>query len=713
MGQHSKNNEIIYSFLEASTPMLEEIEEIIHALKVDPQNSQLLNSYFRLLYSIKGTANCVGLVNIPKFAQKYGECIGKLQWQQTIISPEILEALSKGLDHLKHLYTEAHHGRLENEEDNNFDFEQNFSSFFNKRNLVSQSNEKIGVPINVLDKFMELSSQFTVLRNTLTKSAMELEQRYYGDKEIEIMVDSLAEMHKVSSTLQNDISEMRKINMDVIYKSLRCIVRDTSKDAGKNVDFKISGEDLKIDTSISKMLGSVLSQILRYTIDNSLEKPDVRSAINKNESAVIQVKSYEESDNIIIEVVDDGAGLKISDIKEKALEKGLYNQDQLSAMSEQKIMSLVFEPGYLTSTNDDSVRSQLDSFSGKIIIESRENHGTKFVIINPIPRSVLIIKSLMIKFSESIYSIPLDSVAEVVCLEDFKDSKVLHNIENSLIFRHHDELLPLVDLGKSINNDKNVEHDQVMNVVIVKDEGLKYGIIVDEIMDIEEIVVKKMSPHLKKSDFFMGVTFIGHGDLSLILDLGAIAKNANIHCNENTNSEHHFKQVVVQNDNMEFMQFSLRHSNNYAFPLAAINRLEEFKTADIEYSGSIPLVRYREEPLPLLFIERQLGMCPVEDNIATYYPDIVKVIVVNLHNKIYGIVVDQIVDIGITAAQVVTDNIDRDGFLGTVFINEHTITILDVNYLISNYLDFEGQTSEKEYEEVYIDAEEWYGDKAA
>jgi two-component system chemotaxis sensor kinase CheA len=318
----------------------------------------------------------------------------------------------------------------------------------------------------------------------------------------------------------------------------------------------------------------------------------------------------------------------------------------------------------------------------------------------------------MIKFCGSIYSVPLDQVAEVVSLEDFKESKVLHNIEDSLILRHHDELLPLVDLSKVIAKDNHIDQENVLKIVIVKSEGFKYGIIVDEIMDIEEIVVKKMSEQLKNSEYFMGVTFIGRGELALILDLAMIAKKAEIHHTETLSTDNKYIKEVVQNNDMEFMQFNFRNSKNYAFPLVAVNRLEEIQTADIEFSGAIPLVRYRDDSLPLLFIERQLNMCAETDSLVSYYPELVKVIVINLHNKIFGIVVDEILDIGTTSEQVQTDSIDREGFLGTIFIGNNTVTILDVNFLVEHYLEFEHNLVEKEYKATHIE-EDWHAKKAA
>ena len=722
MSEPINNNEVYFSFIEASTPILEEIEEIIHQLKSDADATMLLNTYFRLLYTLKGTAQCVGLKSIPKFAQTYGELIGKLQWQQTILTPDILDALTNGLEQLKYMYAQARLGNFEVDAGGGIEIKEATSLAPKAAQHQEPSHDKIGVSVNVLDKFMELSGQFTVLRNTLIKSAAELEQRYYGDKELEVMVESLTEMHKVSTTLQNNISEMRKIGIDTIYNSIRRIARDSATSLGKHVEIRVEGEELKIDTSVSKLLSNALVHMVKNSIDHGIEMPEKRLSAGKNKVGNLHLKSYEDGDNIVIELSDDGNGLSVARIKEKALEKNLFTAEQLSQMSDQKVFSIIFEEGFSTApavtdmSGDgcgmDIVKSSIENAGGKILIDSHEGMGAKFILIVPIPRSILIIKSLMIKFCRSIYSIPLDQVAEVVCLQEFKDSKVLHHIENSLILRHHDELLPLVDLSKMIGGENDLKQEDVLNVVIVKSEGYKYGIIVDEILDIEEIVVKKMSEQLKNSQYFMGVTFIGRGDLALILDLKMIAAKAEIkHADMSANNNKYLAEVT-QTDRMEFMQFNFRNSKNYAFPLNVVNRLEEIKTMNVEFSGAIPLVRYRDDSLPLLFIERQLGMCPVVDSMVTYYPDILKVIVVNLHNKIFGIVVDEILDIGTTDQHVETESIDREGFLGTIFIADKTVTILDVSHMVEHYLSFEHEAAEKEFNETHIE-EDWHLPKAA
>jgi two-component system chemotaxis sensor kinase CheA len=580
-------------------------------------------------------------------------------------------------------------------------------------------DDKIGISVSVLDNFMELSGRLTVLRNTLIKSATVLEQRYFGDSEIEIVTDSLGDMHKVSSILQNEISEMRKVSLQTVYKPLRRVVRDSAKTLNKNIDLVVEGDELRVDTSIGKALSNSLVHMIRNSIDHGIELPEKRVEAGKSNTGLIYLKSTQDGENIIVELSDDGNGLNLNRIKQKAIEKNLYTEDQLKTMSDQKIFALIFDSGFSTAqqvsdisgrgVGMDMVRNSIESTGGNIVIDSKQGVGTRFVLTLPIPRSVLIIKSLMIKSDDAIFSIPLDEVGEVIRLEDYQNCKVLHDVEGCLLLSHHFQLLPLVDLSKVLHGKNRYHQMDVMNIVLVRGDGFKFGIIVDEILDIEEIVVKKMSQHLKNANCFLGITFIGHGALALILNLQAIGEKAHVKFDDEVGMVTHLpaKKIV---DMQEFMQFNFHQTKNYAFSLHLVNRLEEVSSQDIEFSGAMPIVRYRGVVMPLLFIERQLGLCSVNKSIMELYPTIVKVIVVDLHNKKFGIVVDEILDIGLTPSDIVTENVDRAGFIGTIFIAEKSVTVIDVHYLIDHYVEFEKRVQEEEfskanYEEKYLEDE--------
>jgi two-component system chemotaxis sensor kinase CheA len=698
--------EMITSFIEESYPMLDEIEDLILNLENDPHDTQSLNTYFRLLHTIKGTSSCVGLISIPAYTHKYEDLVTKLKNNDIVVSQKAIDALLIGLDELKIMFNAIKDGGdVEFEVDSKVHiFDEDYSSekilqvkkaeseldSLPVVDLAKTDEEKINVNVGVLDEFMELSGELTVLRNTVLKSAMKLEQKFTADRDVEVLSETLDEMHKVSSLLQFQITEMRKVNMESIYKPLKRVVRDACKSLGKEIEFETLGGGLRIDTSLAKVLNGALIHLIRNGVDHGIETPSVRKKAGKESEGSITLKSFEEGENIIIEIEDNGNGMDVERIKAKALENELFTVNELDRMSDQRIFSLIFESGFSTAAEVtdisgrgvgmDMVKSSVTNIGGKIHINSKLGEGSKFTLILPIPRSVLIIKSLMISVANNNFCLALEDVNEVVNYCGEKDGEIIHKVEGGIVLRHHEELIPLIDLAEELN----IDHSRVgsdINIVIVKGDGFKYGIIVDQIHDIEEVVCKKLCDHLKTISCFQGATFVGDGEMAMVLDLFGLAEHSRIVFEtEEDDFEDHYNTF---SSDMEYMQFNFQEKNNYAIPLEKVVRLEEFSSDQVEKSGSLNLIRYRESILPLLDVEKQLGFYLGSDDFRS--KEILKVIVVNRDDSTFGIVVNDIKDIGVSNEEINFITTDRKGIKGTVYIDESTVNVLDVDFLIETY----------------------------
>lgn len=695
--------EMVSSFIEESYPMLEEIEDLILTLETDPHDLQALNTYFRLLHTIKGTSSCVGLKSIPNYTHKYEDLVTSLKNNEINLSQKVIDTLLVGLDELKKMFNS-----IKDCQEVEFDistkikvFDQDFSDEevitvgtagekVDSEEIAKTAEEKIHVSVGVLDDFMELSGELTVLRNTVLKSALKLEHKFSADRDVEVLSETLEEMHKVSSLLQYQITEMRKVSMESIYKPLKRVVRDACKNLGKEIDFLTEGENLRVDTSLAKVLNGALIHLIRNGVDHGIEMPDVRVESGKEGKGKILLKSYEEGEHIVVEIEDNGNGLDPQRIKSKALENKLFTHDQLNKMSEQRIFSLIFESGFSTAhavtdisgrgVGMDMVKSSVKNIGGKIHIHSKLGHGSKFTLNLPIPRSVLIIKSLMVSVNGNSFCLPLEDVSEVVNYCGKKDGEMIHKVEGGIVLRHHEWLLPLLDVG-SILGIGNARKGTEMNIVIVKGEEFKYGIIVDEIHDIEEVVCKKMSDHLKNIPCFQGATFVGDGEMALVWDLFGLAEMANVKFD--VDDESFDLDVEECTSIQEFMQFRFLEKLNYAIPLERVVRLEEFKKERIEMSGNISLIKYRDDVLPLIDVESLLNFNQGGQSFRG--DEILKVIVVSRGQSQFGVVVHEIQEIGTTEEEVDYSTTDRDGIQGTVFIDNKTVNVLDVEYLIENF----------------------------
>jgi len=705
-----EEREMVQDFLDETSPMLEEIEELILALEDDPHDERAINTYFRLLHTIKGTASCLGLESLAGYAHHYEDLITKVKNNELSVNQAVCDVLLKGFDYLKTMYDCETNGKVYpfNVDEVIKIFDADFKSGGTPSTEVSsdvsegqtqkadtskkaEKEERITVPVDRLTEFLELSGELTVLKNTIFKSLVKLTQKYQGDHDIEMLGETISEMHKVSSLLQNQIGEMKKINIESVFKPMRRVVRDASKACEKEINFVAEGGDLKVDTSVGKLLNNVLVHMLRNSVDHGVEKPEVREERGKDPVGNVTLNCYETGEDIFVEITDDGGGIDKDFIAQKAIEKGLYTQDEINSMSDNRIYNIIFDSGFSTAekitavsgrgVGMDMVRSSIEEMGGKILIDSELGKGSKFVLVIPIPRSILIIKSLSVKSLDMSFNIPLDSVAEVVNFDIEKNGESLHDIEGSKVLRHHNALIPLVNLGSTLGD--NVEYEDRFNIVIVKGDGFKYGLVVDLIEDIEEIVVKKLNHPLNQSVLFMGATFVGDGELSLILDLEGIAKEKSLLGNEEEEDlTSVFGNGFSSDSRKEYMRFKMGDMENYCLPLDSVNRLEVIERKSIEYSGSRAIVRYREGGLPLYVIGDKLNLMKTEPFDKVEVPELINVIVVQEGEKLFGLVIDEILDIASSTSEINDDVVDRDGLLGTVFIDEKIITVVDVKHLI-------------------------------
>ncbi len=696
--------DMIRSFVEESYPMIEEIEDLILQLEDDPNDINCLNTYFRLLHTIKGTASCVGLVSLPNFTHKYEDLVTELKHGHIKVNNQIIDILLSGLDVLKNMYHSISSGEsfefdieseikifdLENIKKNSLtdvnqdpDFESTSEAKI-KKSSKKEEEEKLGINISLLDDFMELSGEITVLRNMVLKTVSKIESRYQGDRDIDVLSESLDEMHKVSSLLQNQISEMRKVNLSSIYRPLKRVVRDTSKKLGKDVELKLVGEELRVDTSVGRVLSNTLVHLVRNGIDHGIETIVERKAIGKPVTGNLEIRTEIDNDYINLHIVDDGNGIDPEKLKHKAIEKSLCSEEELNTMTKQKILALIFNSGFSTAeqvtdisgrgVGMDMVKSSIESIDGRIYIDSNVGKGTTFFVQIPIPRSVLIIKSLMVKIGGAQFATPLDDVAEVI---NINEKNKLEYINDSLILKHSNTLIPIIDLRCSFNeNDCHKDYEE-KSVVIVETEAYRYGLLVDQVQDIEEVVVKKLVNKLQQENvMFQGATLIGDGEMALIFDLEKIAQYHSIHVEDAEKDFDFAKEEVFVNFHEEFVLVDLWNTkSDYCIPLKNVSRLEEFKLSDIDYSGNLPIYRYRDNFLPIVF-----GNSIDGHNVK--YPEELNVVVINSNGSQIGLVVESIVDI-VRSKENIDSLFKTSRFIdGTLFIDGKTLSVLNCEVLV-------------------------------
>ena len=390
--------------------------------------------------------------------------------------------------------------------------------------------QTIRVEVKRLDHLMNLIGELVLGKNRLLKIYDDVEERYEGEKFLEELNQVVSSLSLVTTDIQLAVMKTRMLPIAKVFNKFPRMIRDLSRDLGKQIDLEISGEETELDKSIVEEIGDPLVHIIRNSCDHGIEDPETRKAMGKPEKGLVQLKAYNEGNHIVVEIVDDGKGLDADMLKSKSIEKGIITEREADAMSEKEAFGLIFKPGFSTAatvTNVsgrgvgmDVVKTNIEKLNGIIDIESEVGKGT--VMKLKIPLTLAIIQSLLVGTQEEFYAIPLASVLETVRvpIDD------IYTIDGKNVLRLRDEVLSLVRLSDVFGVEKVFDGGDHTYVVIIGVAEAKLGIIVDTLVGQEEIVIKSMGDYLQNIPGIAGATIRGDGRVTLIIDVGAMMEMA-------------------------------------------------------------------------------------------------------------------------------------------------------------------------------------------
>ena len=390
--------------------------------------------------------------------------------------------------------------------------------------------QTIRVEVKRLDHLMNLIGELVLGKNRLLKIYDDVEERYEGEKFLEELNQVVSSLSLVTTDIQLAVMKTRMLPIAKVFNKFPRMIRDLSRDLGKQIDLEISGEETELDKSIVEEIGDPLVHIIRNSCDHGIEDPETRKAMGKPEKGLVQLKAYNEGNHIVVEIVDDGKGLDADMLKAKSIEKGIITEREADAMSEKEAFGLIFRPGFSTAakvTNVsgrgvgmDVVKTNIEKLNGIIDIESEVGKGT--VMKLKIPLTLAIIQSLLVGTQEEFYAIPLASVLETVRvpIDD------IYTIDGKNVLRLRDEVLSLVRLSDVFGVNKVFDGGDQTYVVIIGVAEAKLGIIVDTLVGQEEIVIKSMGDYLQNIPGIAGATIRGDGRVTLIIDVGAMMEMA-------------------------------------------------------------------------------------------------------------------------------------------------------------------------------------------
>ncbi|MCH8520548.1 chemotaxis protein CheA [Glycocaulis sp.] len=529
-----------------------------------------------------------------------------------------------------------------------------------------RTQSTIRVNVDVLETLMTTVSELVLARNQL--------HQIVRDTEDSALKTPLQRLSSVTAELQDGVMKTRMQPVGDAWKKLPRIVRDTQQDLGKKIRLIMEGEDTELDRQVLELIKDPLTHMVRNSADHGVEMPDVRAANGKAETGTIRLSAYHEGGAIIIKIADDGAGLDPEKIRAKAMEKGLATADELASMSEQQIQRFIFAAGFSTAAKVtnlsgrgvgmDVVRTNIEQIGGSIDLHSEVGKGTTFAI--KIPLTLAIVSALIVKSGEARFALPQLAVRELLRVGP-GSAHTVESMNGAKMIRLRNRLLPVVSLNGVLG--KAESGDGTLNgyVVVIEATGRKLGVVVDDVLDTEEIVVKPLSAQLRNISIFSGATLLGDGSVIIILDPNGLS-NELAHSGEEVVSEDEASAQAAAADRQRLLLVRTGEDDVKAVPVSLITRLEEFEASAIEVSDARHVVQYRGRLLPLAHASgvdefKREGRHPV--------------LVFSEEGRAAGVAVEEILD-------VVEETLDlqmgseRPGVIGSAIIKGRATEVLDI-----------------------------------
>jgi two-component system chemotaxis sensor kinase CheA len=382
--------------------------------------------------------------------------------------------------------------------------------------VVSQT---IRVNADKLDKLMNLVGELVINRTRISELSNNLK--------IDDLSASVSLMGNITTDLQEIVMKLRMVPIEQVFNRFPRLVRDISKTFGKEINLIITGKETEIDRIVIDEISDPLVHLIRNSLDHGLETPAERINTGKSSKGTLELSAFNEGDNIIIKVVDDGRGIDPEKIKAKAIQKGIIDKEAAAKLAEKEILELIFRPGFSTmdvatdisgrGVGMDVVKQKVTALGGNVQITSKTGIGTTMTI--SLPSTMAIVQALLIKIGKEIYATPLNYISEVIDIEQ----KQIKNIQNKEVIVLRGNTLPLVRMNKVLQVPDYMETpDQMLTVVIVKSQNTMVGLIVSELIGQQEVVIKPVSKKLCSEDYISGATTLGDGKVALILNVNAL-----------------------------------------------------------------------------------------------------------------------------------------------------------------------------------------------
>jgi len=710
--------EALSEFLSESYENLEQVDEELLLLEHEPADPEIIASLFRTVHTIKGTSGFFDFGRLETLAHAGEALLSKLRKDELPLENIHIDALFQMVDAFRSILDSVQENRTEGSGDNSelvellsnlrtshdemqhnplqaADAQTHDTSSEKEKTAPRTSESTVRVNVGTLDILMNLVGELVLTRNqlleqykhTLSNDDMSAQQR----------------LNELTRELQDIVMKTRMQTLNTIWRKLPRIVRDLAQSLGKEVELEMVGGETELDRTILSAINDPLTHLVRNAIDHGLELPEERRACGKSATGKLTLSAYYEGDLINIEVRDDGAGINVKDTKKKAVDSGLITQAQADSMGIRTAMNLVFSPGFSTAkqvTNVsgrgvgmDVVLTNIEKLGGSVELDSEKGKGTLFHI--KLPLTLAIVPALVLTSNGQRYAVPQVNVVEVTkpgLSGQCSSIEMVHGIPN---IRLRDDLFPLLYLEQIFNkttssNDKFYKQAAGNGKVILLRAGdRRYGLVVDDIIDNLEIVVRPLVSHLKGGTTFSGATVLGDGTVALILDVVGLADQCKVPNRKSNRAGTHMaegtKNAANHGKNQQLLLCQNPQGGRMALLLEQVVRLEELKSDVFDRVHGQMVIQSAGAVLPVIdfakWINTKSPLALQELSFDIADQDLPQLVVCESKGSQIGLVVSQI--IGIVDSNAALSPNEGAGRVRCVVIDDQISELVHLDELIN------------------------------
>ncbi|MEO6708288.1 MAG: chemotaxis protein CheA [Planctomycetota bacterium] len=661
-------DDLVNDFLVESHDNLERLDRAFLALEQDPTAAEVLADVFRTIHTIKGTCGFLGFRKLERLSHGGESLLARVRDGERSFDAQISQALFELVDAVRAILAAVESTGAEGDASYEGLIQELLALCADdpaapllapvapasarelapvespQAPLSARSETTIRVDVETLDQLMDLVGELVLSRNQIRQHA---ETSVHAG----LRASSLR-LAQLTSELQEGVMRTRMQPIGSVWSQVPRLVRDLCAKIDKRIRFEASGADTPIDRSILEMLRDPLMHMVRNSIDHGIETPSRRVESGKPAEGRLSIRAWAAGGRVRLAIEDDGAGIDPVRIRQKALERGVIDADHAAVMSDTEAVGLIFRPGFSTAeklsnisgrgVGMDVVKTNIERLGGSVSIASRPGSGTRIDL--SIPLTLAILTVVMVESGGVCFALPQISVHELARVPLRGEPGAPMSVQGASVLPLRGALLPLLSLRELLGLGAPAP-DAEQHVVVLESDGRRFGLVVEALRDIQEIVVRPLGPALARVRVYSGAAIQGDGRVALILDISALAERGKVL---------HTQELADRSDTSPEKSCAPRpillldggDAGQVAIELSQVLRLEEVPRERVERSFGQPVLLWREEILPLGFLEVCLGATPARETERRLGASLrFSVVVCDVGGQRFGLIAQRILDV--------------------------------------------------------------------